>query len=88
MSNREQSRVIKCPHCGWKLTIQIAVVEDESMARVAAGPLDFLKRFTRKQQSAFESEALADANATIDIPKCANCGKAYRYNSRTLEVSI
>jgi DNA-directed RNA polymerase subunit RPC12/RpoP len=87
MTNRQQTRAIKCPHCGWERSIQIDVVEDESMARVAAGLRDLLRKLRNTQQATKQSTDLADANATIDIPKCANCGKAYRYNSRTGEVS-
>ncbi len=85
MADKTQQRKIKCPHCGWIRTLNVAAVEDASTATVVRGMGDELKKAIEKIKAALADSQLDEANAWIDMPKCPNCGNVYSYNVRTLE---
>ncbi|HYN90120.1 MAG TPA: hypothetical protein VER55_16415 [Ardenticatenaceae bacterium] len=85
MADQQQIRKIKCPHCGWVVSVPIDVIVDESMADVTKGPIDSLKQAAARIRALLANPSLDPANDVIDMPACPNCRRVYRYNVRTGE---
>ena len=86
MSTPPQAKKIKCPHCGWKRTVQVDVIAEASQTSVVRGVGDQVKVIISKVSDVFK-DPLDEANTWLDQPPCANCQKPYRYNIRTGETS-
>jgi hypothetical protein len=78
-----QTRKIKCPHCGWIVTVPVAVLEDDSMATITKGLGDAARAAAERIRAALADSQLAGANAWIDMPACPNCKRIYQYNVTT-----
>jgi hypothetical protein len=85
MAEPEQTRKIKCPHCGWIRTLPVGVVEDLAETHVVRGFTDALKDAAAKIKVALTDSRTDEANAWIDMPPCPHCQNTYQYNVRTGE---
>ncbi len=86
MSEQEQTRKIKCPHCGWIRTIQTQANADISSTVVALGKTsDLIKAAAERLRAMLADSQLDAANAWIDMPDCPECANPYGYNVRTGE---
>jgi predicted RNA-binding Zn-ribbon protein involved in translation (DUF1610 family) len=90
MTDQEQVKRIKCPHCGWIRRITIPI-EGEMMADAIQGirerVSETLKDAITHIKAMMADPELQAANAWLDMPACPHCGNVYRYNVRTGEVT-
>jgi uncharacterized protein (UPF0212 family) len=86
-TQQQQVRKIKCPHCGWICSVDVRVLEDESMTTVVRGMSEALKAAAQRIKALLDDTQLDEANAWVDMPECPNCDNVYRYNVRTGEVA-
>lgn len=85
MPTQEQIKKIKCPHCGWIRSVNVAALEDASMASVVRGLDDAIKTIIERINQVLGDTALDEANAWMDMPACPYCDNVYQYNVRTGE---
>ncbi len=83
MTDAQQMRDIKCPHCGWIRKMRVSVMEDESMASVTKG---LFGGGGQRSPARPAGDPLDAANDWTDMT-CPHCNHVYRYNVRTKEVS-
>lgn len=77
----DQERKVKCPQCGWETRYTIPV--NGYSEEVFRGIVDDVRKVVAQISEKLRDRELEEANAWIDMPKCANCGGFYRYNVRT-----
>ena len=87
MAEPEQTRKIKCPHCGWIRILSAATggLEGTHVTHVVRSFTDILKEGAAKIKVALTHSELNEANAWIDMPPCPHCHNSYQYNVRTGE---
>ncbi len=86
MSEHEQPRKIKCPHCGWIRTIQVQANPDFSTTVVVRGMTsDLIKSVAERLRAMLADSQLDAASAWLDMPDCPHCANPYGYNVRTRE---
>jgi uncharacterized protein (UPF0212 family) len=81
----QQTTKIKCPHCGWVRSLQVAATADLATTHVVRGASDALKAVAERIRDMLADHELDQANAWIDLPECPHCGNPYRYNVTTGE---
>ena len=82
MTEQDQIRRIKCPHCGWISKVPAKAIEDASLTTVVKGVTETIADLAAKIKSLLSDPALDEANAWLAY-KCPNCGNAYEYNVRS-----
>ncbi len=87
MSETQQVKKIKCPHCGWIRSVPASGFEDGSTTDAVLGAGDTLREVGQRIQSLLADAQLDAANAWIDMPACRHCGNIYRYNVQTGKVA-
>ena len=79
----EQQIKIKCPHCGWIRSIDIQAYTDVGETDAARGLGDELKKAAETIRKLLTTSSVDEASTWLDMPKCPECEKTYRYNVKT-----
>jgi len=82
MTEQDQIRRIKCPHCGWISKVPAKAIEDASLTTVVKGVTETIADLAAKIKTLLSDPALDEANAWL-AHKCPNCGNVYEYNVRS-----
>lgn len=84
----EQIIKIKCPYCGLIQSINIQMYHELGATDITRGIGNELRNIVTRIKSILDSKDINDTGAWLDMPPCSHCGKSYRYNVRTYEVTL